>query len=261
MKLDMGAVHAQATADDTEWRAAAGEGVPWETVRDELRQQVLLSDEEKDRRPATELEKGELVRRRSQLHSEMLRRLPSELNAMRAALVASDEAETVRGLLRGARLAVLDELHHEGGEVGELWASDVSRAQSSRRWIVSSAPAERLDFFVSHSWHDDGDSKGLRGKSTERDKEGLAEFGRRKAVALQNVVRTAVEMDEARTGRRPDRSEWLFWMDKVGHCAARERACRVRCPAAGAAVRTGPPDHARRPIAVPRPPAGVHPPV
>ena len=95
--------------------------------------------------------------------------------------------------------------------------ANVDQDEISRRWVGNhSIPNDKIDYFISHTWHDDGTSKGMPQppKKTWENPEGLEEYGWRKAVAFQNMVRTIVEL-KSQNGTEIDRKTLSFWLDKV----------------------------------------------
>jgi len=121
-------------------------------------------------------------------------------------------------LIRTTRYDVLNAEDHAGSELaGQVWVANVNQDEISRRWVGDySVPNDKIDYFISHTWHDDGTSKGMPQppKGTWESAEGLEEFGWRKAVAFQNVVRTIVEM-KCHNDIEIDRKTLSFWLDKV----------------------------------------------
>lgn len=227
------------------WQSAAEEAVPWPIVRDELRQQAFSLEAEKDLSPPRPAEAAELDRRRARALADMTGRVAKDIARMHSVLDTKViQKGDARPLIRATTFSVragravggracalpwvmpaasppsgqvLNEADQAPGAVGGAWAADVSaRVDVSRRWYAESASASSLDYFISHAWDDDGDAKGMGGVPTTANPAALDEWGRRKAVAFQNVVRTIVEMREAAEGgRRPDRRALKFWVDKV----------------------------------------------
>mmetsp|Transcript_5358 Transcript_5358/g.14707 ORF Transcript_5358/g.14707 Transcript_5358/m.14707 type:complete len:277 (-) Transcript_5358:961-1791(-) len=198
------------------WLRAADEAVPWERFRDEVRGQTFFPPDERDIAPPSREEAIQLARRRAEVALDLTSRVAVELQDMHAALEQGDEEALPAALLRVTQLDYLDADNHHGGGVGELWGETFGTELAARRWIASSAPLARAEdfFFISHAWDDDGDSNGLEGVATHGNIESLAEFARRKAVALQNVVRSILELQEAEGGARLNRSAFRFWLDK-----------------------------------------------
>ena len=128
-------------------------------------------------------------------------------------------ANPKKQLIRTTRYDVLNAEDHSGSELsGEVWVANVDQDEISRRWVRDySVPNDTIDYFISHTWHDDGTSKGMPqpSKGTWESAEGLQEFGWRKAVAFQNVVRTIVEMKSPNGSNKLDREKLSFWLDKV----------------------------------------------
>lgn len=170
------------------WKRAAELAVPWITVRDELRGQIHHPEDEKDTAPATAGEASELQRRRLAAEHRMSTQVPQELDVMRRAVPDLSDASTapdgVRGLLRAATFAHLNAEDHTGSSVpGEVWVADVVDPDVSRRFFSLSSPADRIDYFVSHSWDDDGNAKGMSDFGPTAGNDGAtSEFGWRKSV-------------------------------------------------------------------------------
>lgn len=122
-----------------------------------------------------------------------------------------------QNLIRTTNFQVLNAENHRGAaSAGEVWAANVESDDISRYWVEThSKPNSTIDFFISHTWEDDGTSKGMPKPSaaTWEDPRSLEEYGWRKSVAFQNVVRTIVEMKVR--GENVDRNELSFWLDKV----------------------------------------------
>jgi hypothetical protein len=198
-----------------EWSSAAVFAVPWDGeggVMDDLRQQQFLPREEKDTRAPSAEENLVLQQRRADYVELMLSRMPGEMSAMHDGLQHKDET----ALMRGVPFGVLNSDDHIGGGCGEVWAADVPNVDVSRRWFSKSRPCKSIDFFVSHAWDDDGNAKGMAGLATFDDTKALGEFGWRKAVAFQNVVRTIAEHAQATSESEPvDKNALLFWADKT----------------------------------------------
>ena len=116
-----------------------------------------------------------------------------------------------RDLIRTTRYTVLNAENHEGSEeAGEVWAANIDNDDISKHWISYSSKQSYIDYFISHAWDDEGYAKGLVLVPTWEDGDNLKEFGWRKAVAFQNVVRTIVEMKGVE-----DRNSLKFWLDKT----------------------------------------------
>jgi hypothetical protein len=203
-------------ADKDRWERAAELIVSWGIVRDELRGQDFLPAEDKDISDASVEESEVLEQRRASEAEKLLSRMPQELADMHKGLANGSE----EALLRGVPFAVINSNDHTGGVVGEFWAADVPQHDVSRRWIVYSKPtkAHGIDYFVSHAWDDDGDSKGMGGAPTFSNPEAMKEFGWRKSVAIQNVVRTIKENLKAcssSASTEKSSNELQFWVDKA----------------------------------------------
>ncbi len=119
-----------------------------------------------------------------------------------------------RELIRTTQFKVLNAEDHDGAEnAGEVWAANVETDDISLFWVNHySKPNLSIDYFISHTWEDDGASKGMpAGVATWDDPKALEEYGWRKSVAFQNVVRTITEMNESHS----DKYQLSFWVDKV----------------------------------------------
>ena len=117
-------------------------------------------------------------------------------------------------LIRTTHYRVLNAEDHLGSDnAGEVWAANVESNEISLFWVNQHSKANKsIDYFISHTWEDDGTSKGMpSGIATWDDPKSLEEFGWRKSVAFQNVVRTITEMND----KHRDKNQLTFWLDKV----------------------------------------------
>ena len=132
---------------------------------------------------------------------------------------SEQQQQQQNNLIRTTNFQVLNAEHHIGGNsAGEVWAANVESNDISRYWVEQhSKPNTTIDFFISHTWEDDGMSKGMPkpAVATWDDPKSLEEYGWRKSVAFQNIVRTIVEMKKGENGELSDRNELSFWLDKV----------------------------------------------
>lgn len=90
------------------WRAAAELAVPWETVRDELRDQMFEDAQDKDLSPPNAAETAELLRRRREMEKELALRVDPQVEVMRGQVRTGANKTDVRPLLRAATFKQLN---------------------------------------------------------------------------------------------------------------------------------------------------------
>lgn len=264
------------------WERAAELATPWVVVRDELRGQIHTPDSEKDSAAPTSVEAAELGRRRAAIEHTMVTRITPDLDAMRVSIStaagtsntgsqvaakvqlfsggpASEEAAAgtvmsadgavvgashhVQPLIRVARFSHLDAEIHTGSAVaGEVWVADVLDPDVSRRFFALSTSATEIDYFVSHSWDDDGNSKGMAEQGATAENHGAQrEFGWRKSVVSAPFRLRSSALSRPSRGHlfviRMCERPHLVWMH--GHAQCGRASLGVRALTVIGAARSG----------------------